>query len=91
MAKRRDYQPAHYAGITKAHFGLRRMNIHIDKIHRQINIERNNGITVAREEILIGPAYRAVQKLIFNRTPIDKEILMLRVPPRESRKARKAR
>ena len=77
MAERADNQPAHERRIAEAHFGLRRMHVHIDIRRRQIEKQRHDRMAVARQQILIGAAHRADDQLVLHRAAIDEQVLML--------------
>ena len=60
MAQRADDQATHQAGIAETHLGLGRVDIHIDQMGGQVDIQRDDGMAVAGEEILVGAPDRAV-------------------------------
>jgi hypothetical protein len=70
-----DDQPAHQRGVAEAHLGLGRMDVDVDRVGRQLEEERHHGVAVARQEILVGAAHRALQQPIAHRPAVDEEIL----------------
>ena len=60
-AQRADDQAAHDAGVAKAHLGLGGMDIDVDHAGRRLEEQRHHGMTIARQEILVGAAHRAGQ------------------------------
>ena len=78
MLERADDEPAHEARLAEPHLGLGRMDIHVDRLGRQVEEQRQHRVTVAGEEVLIGAPHRAEQQLVAHRPPVDEEILPCR-------------
>ncbi len=75
MLERRDDQPAHQSGIAEAHFGFRRMHVHVHERRIAFEEQRQRRMAVAREEIGIGAAHRADQQLVAHRPAVDEQEL----------------
>ena len=75
MAQRADDHAAHHAGIAKAHLGLGGMDIDVDILGRDVEEQRQHGMAVARQHVLIGGAHRAVEQLVAYRPAVDEQIL----------------
>ena len=73
-----DDEPAHQGRIAKAHLGLRRVNVHVHHVGREVDEERRHGMATAMEEVGIGRAHGAVQQAVAYRPAVDEEVLMLR-------------
>ena len=90
-SERADDQAAHQPGIAEAHFGLRRMHIHVDKRRIAIEKQRQRRMAVAREIIGIGAAHRADQQPVAHRPAVDDEKLHRRIRPVVSGQPRESR
>ena len=73
-----DDQSAHHRRIAEAHLCLRRMDVDIDRVGRNVEKQRHHGMPVARHHLGIRPANRADQQPILHRPPVDEQILMVR-------------
>jgi hypothetical protein len=73
-------QAARQRRLAKAHFGFRRMHVHIHPLqdHRS-SIQHRCGVAVARQKIEIGHPQRAKQQAVQNGAAVDKQELL---PPR---------
>ena len=70
-AQRAHDQAAHDAGVAETNLGLGGMDIDVDHFGRRLEEQRHHGMTVARQEILVGAAHGARQQLVAHR-PADK-------------------
>ena len=70
-----DEKPAHEARIAKADLGFRRMHIDIDLARAAFDKESERGVPTMRQIVHIGRANGTRQKLVADRTTVDKEIL----------------
>jgi len=66
----------HALPIAEAHFGLRRMDIHIDQ--RRIDIEKQHpgGLQRAMQYVCIGGARRVTDQLVAHETPVHEADLL---------------
>ena len=86
-------KPAHEAGIAKAHFGFRRMHVHVYFARIKIKIQRKRRMTITGQIIHVGAAHGAMQQLVAHGPSVDEEILLQRIgamPCRQACKTRKA-
>ena len=74
------------AGVAKAHFALRRVDVDVDLAGLALDQQGRDGVPVGRQEIEIGATQRAGQRLVADRPPIDEQELLRRVRPAEGRK-----
>ena len=79
VAQRADHQAANAGGITKAHFGLRRVNVDVDLFGFQLHEQRQHRMAVAREEVLISRAHHAGQHPVFHGPSVHEQVLHLRI------------
>ena len=66
-----DDEAAHQGRIAKAHLGLRRVNVHVHHVGREVDEERRHGMAAAMEEVGIGRAHGAVQQAVAHRPAVD--------------------
>ena len=90
-AQRAHDQATHDPGVAKPHLGLGRMDVDVDHVGRRLEEQRHHRVAVARQEVLVSAAHRAVQQLVAHRTAVDEKILVLRRRPVERRQARETR
>ena len=77
-AEAADDHAADQLRIAKPHLGLRRVDVHIDLAARHVEEQRDDRMTVAREQVGIGTAQRPDEQPVLNRAPVDEQILMVR-------------
>ncbi len=65
-------QAAHNAGIAEPHFGLGRMDIHIDQLRVDFHEQRHQRMPAARQKILIGTTHRPVSRRSVTGRPLTK-------------------
>ena len=84
-------RPRTGAGVAEAHFGFRRVDVDVDLRRIAVDEERRDRMPVARQEIEIGAAQRAEQRLSRTGAPVDEQELLRRVRPAIGRQARPGR
>ncbi len=74
-----DDQPAHQPRFLKTHLCFRRMHIHIHRSGFTFQKQRQQGMAIPGQKILIGPTYRANQLLVPHRATIHEQKLHRRI------------
>ena len=75
------------AGVAKAHLGFRRMDVDVDLARIALDEQGRDRVPVGGQEIEIGPAQRAGERLVAHRPPVDEQELLGGVRPAEGRQA----
>ena len=78
------------AGVAKAHFGFRRVDVDVDLGGIAFDEQSRNRVPVGGQEIEIGAAQRAGERLVAHRPPVDEQELLRGVRPAIGRQARPA-
>ena len=66
------------------------MHVHVDLAHRHFEKQRDDRVTVAREQVCIGAAHRPDEETVLYRAAVDEEKLMIGDPAIEGRQSRYA-
>jgi hypothetical protein len=67
------------------------VDVDVHLLWRNVKEQRQHRMTIPRQHVGIGPAHRADQQAILDRTPVDEKILVIRHAPVERRQSRHAR
>ena len=86
LLDRADHEAAHQAQIAKAHLGFRRVDVDVDLARIAGDEERDHGVAVGRQEVQVGRAERARERLVLTARPLTNTNWMQRVRPAEGRK-----
>ena len=76
LLDRADNQAPDSGRVAKAHFGLRRVDVDVDLVGSAFDEQGRNRMPVGRQEIEIGAAQRAGERLIAHRAPVDEQELL---------------
>ena len=85
LAQAADDHPANHCRFAKAHFGLRRMDIHIDQFRRHFDEQGHDRMTVPGEHFGIGATHRSDQQPVLDRASVDEQKLVIGDTPIISR------
>ena len=77
MAQGADNQAPHKRGIAEPHLGFRRVHVDVEPIRADVQKQRQHGVAVARQQILVGAAHSPQQQTIAHRAAVDEEVLGL--------------
>ena len=75
LPDRADQQTAHEAGVAKAHLRLGRVDVHVHLLGRDLQEQRGHRVAIARQQVAIGGAQRALEQPVLNRATIDEQVL----------------
>ena len=87
VAQAPTIRPRTRAGIAEAHLGLGRMDVDVDLLGRQLDVERDQRMAVAGQEVGVGGAQRALQQPVAHRPAVDEQVLVGRRCRVEGRQA----
>ena len=90
LLDRPDDEAPDDGGVAKAHLGLGRMDVDVDLARFALDEQGGDRMPVGGEEIEIGPAQRAGERLVAHRPPVDEQELLGSVRPAEGRQAHPA-
>ena len=79
LLDRPDDEAAHEARIAKAHLGLGRVHIDVDLARFAFDEEGDDRVPVGGQEIEVGPAQRARERLVAHGAAVDEDELLARV------------
>ena len=80
-------RPRTSACVAKAHFGLGRVDVDVDLARVALDEQGGDRVPVGGQEIEIGRAQRAGERLVAHRPPVDEQELLGGVRPAEGRQA----
>lgn len=72
MTQRGYDQPAYKLLVAETYLRFSRVNVDIHVARRHFQVQRQDGVAIAGQEIRVGPAYRASQQTVLHRTSVDK-------------------
>ena len=87
LLDRLNDEAANGLGLAKAHLGLGRMDVDVDFAGIAFDEQGRDPVPVGGQEIEVGPAQRARERLVAHRPPIDEQELLGGVRPAVSRQA----
>ena len=90
LLDRADDQAANGRGVTKAHFGFRRVDVDVDLRRIAFDEQRRDRMPVRGQEVEIGASERAGERLVAHRAPVDEQELLRGVRPAIGRQAHPA-
>ena len=90
LLDRPDDEAPDDGGVAKAHLGLGRMDVDVDLARIALDEQGRDRMPVGGQEIEVGPAQRAGQRLVAHRPPVDEQELLGGVRPAEGRQAHPA-
>ncbi len=90
LLDRADDESADGRRVAKAHFGFRRVDVDVDLRRLAFDEERRDRVPVGGQEIEIGAAQRAGERLVAHRAPVDEQELLGGVRPAIGRQAHPA-
>ena len=73
----------YFATVSKSHFMLCWVDIHVDQCRIDLEVEHKSGVTTVIQHITIGLLNRVRDQLIANHSTIHKKVLQIRLRPRE--------
>ena len=79
LLDRADDEAAHEARIAKAHLGLGRVHVDVDLARFAFDEEGDDRVPVGGQEIEVGPAQRAGERLVAHGAAVDEDELLARV------------
>ena len=65
-------QSAHQTRVPETHFGLRGMHVHVHEFRIAFHKQRECGVSIMREEVGVGAAYRPEQKPVANGSAVHR-------------------
>ena len=77
LAQTADDHAANHRRLAETHFGLGRMDIHINQFGRHVDEQRNHRMPVPRQHLRIGTAHGTDQQPVLHRAAIDEQKLVI--------------
>ena len=85
VLERADDQAADQADVAEPHLGLHRVDVDVERLGRDFQKQRHQGMAIGREQPLIASPYGAVEQAVAHRPAVDEQILQGRVAAVEGR------
>ncbi len=74
--QRADDQGADAGRVLEAQFGFRRMHVHVQRIGRKLEVQRDHGVPPGRDNVPVGHPQRCGQHGVPHRAAVHHEALM---------------
>ena len=80
-------RPRTAPGLAKAHLGLGRVDVDVDRLGRELEEQHRDRLAVVEQEIAVGGAQGALEQAVLDRPAVDVEVLEARAVAARGRQA----
>jgi hypothetical protein len=74
---RAPHRLVHLARLAEAHLDLRRVDVHVDPVRRDVDEQRIGRLPAAVQHVLVGRAHAVSDQLVAHVAPVDVDVLLV--------------